>query len=61
MSEPTQESEDRGWGTYTFVCPRCATSLVISLKATNRALRCRCGAPLSRTAQLGSTPGTPER
>jgi hypothetical protein len=44
MSEPTQDSQDRGWNTYTFVCPRCGASVTISLKATNVLLRCRCGA-----------------
>jgi hypothetical protein len=60
MSEPPQSSQDRDWSTGTFVCPRCGARVTISLKATNLRLRCRCGAPFSRTAQLGSTPATPE-
>jgi hypothetical protein len=60
MSELPQDLHDRGWSTDTFVCPRCGARVTISLKATNLRLQCRCGAPFSRTAQLGSTPATPD-
>jgi hypothetical protein len=60
MREPPQDLHDRGWRTDTFICPRCGARVTISLKAKNLLLRCRCGVLLSRTAQLGSTPATPE-